>query len=34
MGKLSRVALIYIGAVAVAAAVLVARGPFTGLKCQ
>ena len=34
MGKLSRVALIYIGAVAVVAAVLVARGPFTGLKWQ
>ena len=34
MGKLSRVALIYIGAVAVAAVALVARGPFTGLKWQ
>ncbi|HYX60309.1 MAG TPA: hypothetical protein VE888_15055, partial [Streptosporangiaceae bacterium] len=34
MGKLSRVALLYIGAVAIAAVVLVARGPFTGLKWQ
>ena len=34
MGKLSRVALLYIGVVAVAAAVLVARGPFTGLSWQ
>ena len=34
MGKLSRVALIYIGAVVVAAVALVARGPFTGLKWQ
>jgi hypothetical protein len=32
LGKLSRVALLYIGAVAGTAAVLVARGPFTGLK--
>ena len=32
MGKLSRAALLYIGVVAVAAAVLVARGPFTGLN--
>ncbi len=32
MGKLSRVALLYIGAVAVAAAVFVAKGPFTGLS--
>jgi HD domain len=32
LGKLSRVALIYIGAVAAIAAVLVARGPFTGLQ--
>ena len=30
MGKLSRVALLYIGAVVVIAVVLVARGPFTG----
>jgi hypothetical protein len=34
LGKLSRVALLYIGVVAVAAAVLVARGPFTGLNWQ
>ena len=34
MGKLSRVALLYIGAVVVIAAVLVARGPFTGLSWQ
>ena len=34
MGKLSRVALIYIGAVVVIAFVLVARGPFTGLSWQ
>ena len=34
MGKLSRVALIYIGAVVVIAAILVARGPFTGLSWQ
>ncbi len=34
MGKLSRVALLYIGAVAIAAVALVARGPFTGLKWQ
>ena len=34
MGKLSRVALLYISAVAVIAAVLVARGPFTGLSWQ
>ena len=34
MGKLSRVALIYIGAVVVTAVVLVARGPFTGLRWQ
>jgi hypothetical protein len=34
LGKLSRVALLYIGVVAVAAAVLVARGPFTGLTWQ
>jgi hypothetical protein len=34
LGKLSRVALLYIGAVAATAAVLVARGPFTGLKWQ
>ena len=34
MGKLSRVALLYIGAVVVLAAVLVARGPFTGLSWQ
>jgi hypothetical protein len=32
LGKLSRVALLYIGAVAVAAAVFVAKGPFTGLS--
>jgi hypothetical protein len=32
LGKLSRVALLYIGAVVVAAVVLVARGPFTGLS--
>jgi hypothetical protein len=34
LGKLSRVALFYIGAVVVLAAVLVARGPFTGLRWQ
>ena len=34
MAKLSRAALIYIGAVVVIAAVLVARGPFTGLSWQ
>jgi HD superfamily phosphohydrolase YqeK len=34
LGKLSRVALLYIGAVVVAAVVLVARGPFTGLSWQ
>ena len=34
MGKLSRVALVYIGAVVVSAVVLVARGPFTGLRWQ
>jgi hypothetical protein len=34
LGKLSRVALLYIGVVAVAAAVLVARGPFAGLNWQ
>ena len=34
MGKLSRVALFYIGAVVVLAAALVARGPFTGLHWQ
>ena len=34
MGKLSRVALLYIGAVVVLAAVLVARGPFTDLSWQ
>ncbi len=34
MGKLSRVALLYIGVVVVAAVVLVARGPFTGLSWQ
>ena len=34
MGKLSRVALLYIGAVVVLAVVLVARGPFTGLSWQ
>jgi HD domain len=34
LGKLSRVALLYIGAVVVIAAVLVARGPFTGLRWQ
>jgi HD domain len=34
LGKLSRVALIYIGAVVVLATVLVARGPFTGLRWQ
>jgi HD domain len=34
LGKLSRVALLYIGAVVVIAAVLVARGPFTGLSWQ
>jgi HD superfamily phosphohydrolase YqeK len=32
LGKLSRVALLYIGAVVVAAVVLVARGPFSGLS--
>ena len=32
MGKLSRVALLYIGTVAVLAVVLVARGPFTGVS--
>ena len=32
MGKLSRVALLYIGVVVVLAVVLVARGPFTGLS--
>jgi hypothetical protein len=32
LGKLSRVALLYIGAVVVLAVVLVARGPFTGLS--
>jgi hypothetical protein len=34
LGKLSRAALLYIGAVVVAAVVLVARGPFTGLSWQ
>ena len=34
MGKLSRVALLYISAVVVLAVVLVARGPFTGLSWQ
>ena len=34
MGKLSRVVLLYIGAVAAAAAALVAMGPFTGLSWQ
>jgi hypothetical protein len=34
LGKLSRVALIYIGAVVVSAVVLVARGPFTGLRWE
>jgi hypothetical protein len=34
LGKLSRVALLYVGAVVVAAAVLVAKGPFTGLTWQ
>ncbi len=34
MGKLSRVALLYIGVVVVLAVVLVARGPFTGLSWQ
>ncbi len=34
MGKLSRVALLYISAVVVIATVLVARGPFTGLSWQ
>ena len=34
MGKLSRVALLYIGAVVVSAVALVARGPFTGLRWQ
>jgi HD domain len=32
LGKLSRVALLYIGTVAVLAVVLVARGPFTGVS--
>jgi HD domain len=32
LGKLSRVALLYIGVVVVLAVVLVARGPFTGLS--
>jgi HD domain len=34
LGKLSRVALLYIAVVVVLAAVLVARGPFTGLRWQ
>jgi len=34
LGKLSRAALLYIGAVVVSAVVLVARGPFTGLRWQ
>jgi hypothetical protein len=34
LGKLSRAALLYISAVAAVAAVLVARGPFAGLKWQ
>ena len=34
MGKLSRVALLYVGAVVAAAAALVAMGPFTGLSWQ
>jgi len=34
LGKLSRVALLYISAVVVSAVVLVARGPFTGLRWQ
>jgi hypothetical protein len=34
LGKLSRVALLYIGAVVASAVVLVARGPFTGLHWQ
>ena len=34
MGKLSRVALLYIGVVVVLAVVLVARGPFAGLSWQ
>jgi len=34
LGKLSRVALLYIGAVVISAVVLVARGPFTGLRWQ
>jgi hypothetical protein len=34
LGKLSRVALVYVGAVVVAASVLVATGPFTGLSWQ
>jgi HD domain len=34
LGKLSRVALLYIGAVVVIAVALVARGPFTGLGWQ
>jgi HD superfamily phosphohydrolase YqeK len=34
LGKLSRVALLYIGAVVVSAVVLVARGPFAGLRWQ
>src|ERR1035438_907030 len=32
LGKLSRVALLYVGVVAVAAVAFVARGPFTGLS--
>jgi hypothetical protein len=34
LGKLSRAALLYIGAVVVSAVVLVARGPFAGLRWQ
>jgi len=34
LGKLSRGALLYIGAVVVSAVVLVARGPFAGLRWQ
>jgi HD domain len=34
LGKLSRIALLYISAVVVSAVVLVARGPFTGLRWQ
>jgi hypothetical protein len=34
LGKLSRVALLYVGAVLAVAVVLVARGPFTGLGWQ